>query len=82
MRKSILLTLLLLSGCAGGYFDDGYQFGDVTKSASASLLALQQAIDQYCSANANSPLRQAALALIRQQYPLVPENGICLEATR
>jgi hypothetical protein len=71
------LALGLMTGCSSDRFNDGYQVGEITLSAGQSLLNLSQAIETYCTMTKDSLVKQAALSIIRSQYPTVPEDGIC-----
>lgn len=66
--KNLIIALFLVVGLTGCLeeFDDGYQFGDLTRSIIA-----------YCDENSNDILRQFALEKIHDKYPNVPEEGIC-----
>lgn len=60
-----LVAVVSLSGCLEE-FDDGYQFGDLTRSVVA-----------YCDEHSEDFIREIALEKIHEQYPGVPEDGIC-----
>ncbi|MGJ0489612.1 hypothetical protein [Methylobacter sp.] len=79
--KLVLIVMaslaLPLVGCAPEEFNDGYQFGDITHMTGRELVKLEQARKDYCNSYSDALIRRAALAYIRTQYPLMPENGIC-----
>jgi hypothetical protein len=78
MIIALILTAIMLSGCAVPEMEDGYQFGDISHLADRELISLLDAIHTYCDKNRDSVARKTALAIIRVYYPLVPANGICM----
>ena len=71
------LALPVMSGCSSEEFKDGYQFGDLTHLTEREITVLEKHRETYCNEYNSNIMRQAALAAIRTQVPLIPENGIC-----
>jgi len=69
----IIIAMVILIGCAEITSDKG-------KITQESLIALQTKAhyynDMYCS-DANAPIRDALLAMIRDKFPNYPEKGLC-----
>lgn len=74
----ITLSLLVLSACTAieTPMDDGYQFGDVTKTTYGGAKRLVKLRYQYCAAE-DLASKEIALSLIHQLQPGYPEDGIC-----
>lgn len=68
MIKFMITCLLVfsLSGCLEE-LDDGYQFGDLTRT-----------VETYCDEHADDLLRQAALQRLNAERPYMSEEGICV----
>lgn len=71
-----LIVVLLLAGCAAikSPIDEGYQFGDTTRS----LLDIQKA---YCT-ETDTVTRAALLTAIRVYAPTYPLTGACTNPLR
>jgi hypothetical protein len=75
----IALSMLLISACSSieTPMDDGYQFGDVTKTTYLGAKRLVHARYVYCTAAEGSEARATALGVIHTLRPGYPEDGIC-----
>ena len=72
------LLFLAITGCENTpEFKDGYPFGDVTRLTARNINELDNARNAYCAKTSHSLIRQAALTVIRQQLPDIPEYGLC-----
>jgi len=75
----IALSMLLISACSSieTPMDDGYQFGDVTKTTYLGAKRLVHARYVYCSATDGSEAKATALGVIHTLRPGYPEDGVC-----
>ncbi len=71
------MIIAVFAACQTAVLDDGYQLGDGLSIAADGLQRISAAIETYCNTATDDVARRAALALIRQRYPLIPEDGIC-----
>ena len=80
MKKSIfvcILSMFVLSGCAAikSPIDEGYKFGDLTKSTLGPAIEAQA---KYCSET--DPVKRALmLTAIKSVVPEFPASGACTE---
>ena len=85
MNKIILIGAVLLgiAGCIEPEWNDGYQFGDISKITWRDIDRLITAREKACGFIGDSVIRQEldkiAVLAIRAYVPAYPEEGVCTD---